>query len=382
MAETESLTNTSQPSLLDQAYTQYQNELRQKIVGVSNQSEISKGIMSGEITKEDINKLKQETITPQDFRSYYYPKELPLEVEVRRRYRKNILLGKGYGGYIDIFQVLPDGDIISGETDKKIYLWQKKDDGNYEQILVGSHEQRVMAIQTLPNGDIVSGSLDCNIYLWQKKNDGSYKRTLVGNNKDWINTLQVLPDGDIVSGGRNGNICLWKKGSDKNYKLISIGTCKGSVETLKVLPNGDIFSAAFSKVFLWSREKDGSYRQGILIGDGYINVIQNLSNGDLVLEGMNNNIYLWKLVNNSNKTYVKKEVGQNGKSISTLQALTNGDMVFGDRNGDIYLWKVKEDGSYKRKLIKKGTGVVVDDLQILPDSSIIFSSGGELRMLK
>jgi WD40 repeat protein len=379
MAET--LTNTPQQSSLDHVYERYQNRLKQEVLGTTNQSEVVKGIMSGKISEEQIDRLKQETITLEDFRSYYYPRELSPEVEVKRRYRKNILISEENGHHIHFFQVLPNGDIVSAESDHKIYLWQKEGEENYKKVFIGGHNANITVIQGLPNGDIVSGSNDGDICLWKKKGDEGHEKILIGNDK-WITTLHALPNGDVVSGAYKGNICLWQKENDGKYNKTLIETCGGSIETLHVLPNGSIFFTEFcNKVFVWRREKDGSYQHRTLIADTYNRVVQNLSNGNLIFEGLNDDIYLWEL--NEKREYHKEKIGQHKQfRISTLQALINGDMVFSNRNGDIYVWKEKKSGSYKQKLIKKGDGIEVQGFQVLSNSDIVFTSSNQLRILK
>ena len=67
------------------------------------------------------------------------------------------------------------------------------------------------ALQVLPSGDIVSGGRDDKIYLWRLRNDGTYEQKLVGEHENSVYTLQVLPSGDIVSGGDDDKICLRRR---------------------------------------------------------------------------------------------------------------------------------------------------------------------------
>ena len=106
--------------------------------------------------------------------------------------------------WVNTLQVLPDGRIVSGSSDKSIKISEKKN-GEWISETIGGHDRLVRTLQVLPDGRIVSGGGDGKINILEQKNGKWIFETLEGHD-NWVRTLQVLPDGRIVSGGDDGVI--------------------------------------------------------------------------------------------------------------------------------------------------------------------------------
>ena len=109
--------------------------------------------------------LEKKTLVP-----LWYLRSLP---EVKRKEQYHCLETlEGHTNWVYTLQVLPDGRIVSGGYDSTIKVWDKKEDGTYQntQTLEG-HTNWVRTLQVLPDGRIVSGSYDETIKVWDKKED-------------------------------------------------------------------------------------------------------------------------------------------------------------------------------------------------------------------
>lgn len=70
-----------------------------------------------------------------------------------------------------------------------------------------NHEDRVLTINVLKNGDLVSGSSDKTIKIWDK-DTGKLKKTLTGHT-DYVKQILVLPNGNLVSASFDFTIKVW-----------------------------------------------------------------------------------------------------------------------------------------------------------------------------
>jgi WD40 repeat protein len=78
------------------------------------------------------------------------------------------------------------------------------------------HSNDVYAITTLPNGDLISGSSDKTIKIWNP-NDGKLKRTINGHTH-YVRALTTLPNGDLVSGSDDMTIKIWNQNDGSENK--------------------------------------------------------------------------------------------------------------------------------------------------------------------
>ncbi len=122
---------------------------------------------------------------------------------------------------------LPDGRLVSGGTDRWIYIWDpdyvppiyvvspgsweppRSEDTSNEPIFLGTHDGPVLAVAVLVDGRIVSGGADHRIRVWNPTQPHA-SPTELGSHEGEVRAIAVLPDGRIVSGGADRRVRVWK----------------------------------------------------------------------------------------------------------------------------------------------------------------------------
>jgi hypothetical protein len=109
MAETEVLINNSQSSPLNRVYERYKDEVRQKVLGIIDQSEISRGIMSGEISQKQLDRIKIETSSFEKFESFCLSFQDNSNAKIVKVLAGNNIVIKGDDGHIYLYEKQPNG---------------------------------------------------------------------------------------------------------------------------------------------------------------------------------------------------------------------------------------------------------------------------------
>jgi WD40 repeat protein len=73
---------------------------------------------------------------------------------------------------------------------------------------LGRHGIWVLALIGLPDGRVVSGDTDGWVLLWDPATPGADPIEL-GRHDHWVDALAVLPDGRVIAGGGHGQVHLW-----------------------------------------------------------------------------------------------------------------------------------------------------------------------------
>ena len=101
----------------------------------------------------------------------------------------------------------------------------------------------IFALAVLPNGDLVSGSSDKTIKIWNTQ-DGTLKKTLTGHT-NWINDLIAVDQNRLISASDDRTIKIWNSHQKSVIRTLTDNTIKiWNIEdgTLKRTVTGHITS--------------------------------------------------------------------------------------------------------------------------------------------
>ncbi|RNA21933.1 WD40 repeat, partial [Brachionus plicatilis] len=105
------------------------------------------------------------------------------------------------------FEILQNGNIVSGSADKTIKIWDKDIFKCLKTI--NGHNDSVRCLAIMQNGNIVSGSGDITIKIWDKDTFECLK-TIYGHIESVV-CLAIMQNGNIVSGSVDKTIKIWDK---------------------------------------------------------------------------------------------------------------------------------------------------------------------------
>ena len=175
---------------------------------------------------------------PLDIKGYYEPQGVVDEANL------SVSTGptaqRGHTGVVRAVAVLPDGDIVSGSSDRTAIIWSP--DGTQKQVLKGHTSYMnaggLMAVAVLPDGDIVTGSEDRTAIIWSP--EGEKKKVLRGHTH-YVLAVAVFPNGDIVTGSNDNTAIIWT--AEGEQKRVLKGRT-GNVNAVAVLPDGGIVTGS------------------------------------------------------------------------------------------------------------------------------------------
>jgi WD40 repeat protein len=223
--------------------------------------------------------------------------------------------------------------------------------------ILRQHFFGVLCVMVLPNGNLISSSDDRRIIIWDAKDDYKCVKIITGHSKE-IYSLLYFENGDIISGSADKTVKFWSASKDYNQKF-SI-SCAGEVTALLALPNnhfaclyGDkigIIDCSDNFKFIQTIELDSSVPKLYFLGK-YLVVPRRQ---DIKLYDCNNKYKLAK---------VKKV-----NNINTLVQLKDGQIAAGTSDRKIHIW----DGVERFNLVKTLEG---HEMEVI---SMIVLSGGDL----
>jgi WD40 repeat protein len=156
---------------------------------------------------------------------------------------------EGHQRTTEVLIKLPNGDLVSGSTDRLIKIWDCKT--RTLKMKLEGHKHRVSSLAFIQaTGYLASGSKDKTIKIWNCKN-GSLVQTI--ETADEICALLALKNGDLASVSRENTIKIWdlKKGE---VKRELIGHSK-NIQAVVALPNGYIASGSKDRLIkVWDVE--------------------------------------------------------------------------------------------------------------------------------
>jgi hypothetical protein len=382
----ESLTTNPTPSPLDQAYQRYKDDLRTKITGAESDQDLVRGIIDNEVSREKVSELKKKIITLEDFKMCYYPRELSEGFRLKEEYTEDVLVGRhdpeiigngsvDFSEFISGLEVTKQGDIVSAGCDCNVFLWKKRNGQDYTRFQVAGNKSMIGGIKILPGGgDIVSIDWDGFTNKWVNRQGGIFQKSFVSGVNDLLNLLDTLPDGSIFSCSSR-SVYFSENLSDGTYQNRKILSTTDRIDQIQALPDGQVVIAKNGS--LWNLKK---YSDSFLLGDqivkyedNYVRHFQALSNGDIYV-ARQGGIDIFRKLNGKYEKFA-----ENSLKNSRFQVLNTGSLVYQDEYL-MHFCDITPEGKFLEKGSKKIKGA--DVFRVLPDASIVYGSGDEIRIIK
>ncbi|PVU85161.1 hypothetical protein BB559_007181 [Furculomyces boomerangus] len=235
---------------------------------------------------------------------------------------KMLISHNGYVNSVSVLEIHNNSYIVTGGSDKIIYVWDSMDCSEPIYSLIG-HEENVCVLAALKNGGIVSGSWDKTAKVWI---DYQCVYTLKGHSSA-IWAVSQLEDGTILTGSADRTICQWN-----GEKLIK--TYKGHEDCVRALVplSENKFASASNDGSIRIWDTQGNCLSNLYGHDSFIYALGVLPSNELVSSSEDRTIKIWK--NNENiQTIILPAT-----SIWCLSILKNGDIVCGTSNNNAYIF--------------------------------------------
>ncbi|KAI8644225.1 WD40-repeat-containing domain protein [Parasitella parasitica] len=234
----------------------------------------------------------------------------------------------GHGHFVNALALIkpnqdyPEGLIVSGGSDKVVYVHDPSRPENPKYKLIG-HSETVSALATTPSGHIVSGSWDNKAIVW-KGFQQAY--ALEGHS---ASVLGILPIEDdlILTASADKSIRLWRNG-----KLVRV--YQGHTDVVRGL-------ALVPGIGFVSCSNDGTLRVWTLEGEcvqqlyghtSFVYTVDVLSTGEFVSSGEDRTVRIWKEGQNI------QTLQQPCISVWTVAALPNNDIAIGGSDAAVRIF--------------------------------------------
>jgi len=144
--------------------------------------------------------------------------------------KKRTLYNKtsGHSEWVTCVACLPDGKVVSGGMDSKMWLWPA---GTTRGIQMEGHSAPISKVEYDPStGFVASASYDKTVRLWTLGSRGQEAARFIGHEAPVLE-LSVNKEGKIITGDRSGHIILWDNtASDVSWRMKNVH--KGHVTAL------------------------------------------------------------------------------------------------------------------------------------------------------
>jgi len=244
--------------------------------------------------------------------------------------------------------VLPDGRIVIADSSSgNLILWNfdLTSYGYGNEAVVLSKDEAVTAAVVLPDGRLVTGNTDGVIKVWDFKENKVF--TIGNKNSDeqrWIYDLAVFPDGRIISCANDYVIRIW----DLNIKEVIVLPNHGSITyNLAVLADGRFVSTQNKStnttsgiIKVWDLDNENVVRFN---NDSGIKDLMILSGLRIVTTDSEGSLKIWDLGAESS-TIVKKGQGTNVDKILAVGALDNKRIVTCNFDGGVRVYDLEHHG--------------------------------------
>ncbi|HLK72414.1 MAG TPA: hypothetical protein VKU77_02065 [Streptosporangiaceae bacterium] len=295
----------------------------------------------------------------------------------------------GQAGTVNAVVLAPDGSVIAGADDGRIWSWDASTSVS-RPVTLGRHDGPVRALAMLPDGRLVSGGHDGRVRLWDLSQPGQDPSEL-GQHDGPVRALAFHDSGKVISGGDDARVRAWDT-RNPGAAPVEIGRHAGAVRGLATDPAGRIIScgddqrariwrlnrpevflaqtgrlgcrvmavsAASDRVVVLAGTDFGLYRWHHMLGGpdagpgspsgpvvagfgGHHNVVRAISTtgeGMVISGGDDGRILLWQ--DNSYRGTDRIELGRHEGSVRALTTVIDDQMASGGKDQRVRLWDLR-----------------------------------------
>ncbi|OMJ18116.1 Phospholipase A-2-activating protein [Smittium culicis] len=241
---------------------------------------------------------------------------------------KMLIAHSSYVNSVTILKVAGNYYVVTGGSDKIIYVWDILDCSNPIFTLIG-HTDNVCTLSSSSDGKIFSGSWDKTAKIW---NNYQCEYTLVGHEYAIWDIIE-FNNNSVLTGKLNQHAS-----ADKTIRRwingVSVNTYTGHLDCVRALVdlnNGSFASAGNdSCIRIWSEE--GSCLMELFGHSSFIYSLDSLPTGELVSSSEDRTVKLWK------DGVDVQTIILPATSIWCVSTISNGDIVCGTSNNDAYIF--------------------------------------------
>ena len=223
--------------------------------------------------------------------------------------------------------VCPDGWVVSGGADGKLWLWEPSRAAG--PIELGSHDSPVTSVTALAGSLVVSCAADGRLHLWDRAIPGELVR-VPGTHDGAV--LTSAGGSSVVSGGYDGRVLLWDVAG--GGRPVRLGEHSGPVSAVTVLLDGRVATGGTAGDILIShaRSPAGADIELEPIGSR-LNALATLP-GRLAGGGDDGRIWIWNL-----NRRAAELVPAHGSSWLTSLASLGEHLISAGTDGQMIAWK-------------------------------------------
>lgn len=242
----------------------------------------------------------------------------------------------GARGPIFTLQEAPDGDIVYTRSGKVNVLKKSPNTNNWHQGLgcTVAVNGAVYALQVLPDGQIVTGDNNQAILFLEKE---SLIKTDGYNASEMIRDFQVLPDGGIIVDYFQKGSVVWEKNNEGTFEQRSIAPDAAH----QVMSDGKVVCAHGGR-FRFMKETDGKWQEaeGLEIDkfdvkDNFITKMRVLPGKRVVAGDSKGNVYFCS--KDGGKWNVETLKGHN-ELVTGIQVLPDGRIISISEDETMRIW--------------------------------------------
>jgi len=275
---------------------------------------------------------------------------------------------QGHSGCVNALALQKDKYLLSGSSDKAIFMWDIENGFNYVYKLDG-HTQPITALVSLEN-KVVSASEDNTIRIWSP----SFYLETEENLYQAKSKLIILNNSVIVAGLSNGEIVIWKKLKNKStLQLVAyLAGHSSEVYALTVLKNNSLVSCSGDKTMkIWNQISPSSFE--------CVNTLKIVGNSKISSLAVNENMLLMSgdigriYILNQTSFQLLQEIQAHSSIVRSIIVLDNGNLVTG--SSSIKIWKKTNESWFEfvKNLTDHDDNIF--SLAVLPNNMFASASG-------
>jgi WD40 repeat protein len=274
------------------------------------------------------------------------------------------------GGSAVVAAVLPDGRVVTGHHDGRVWVWNPAEPGG-RHVELGHHDGRVRAIAVLPDGRVVTGGYFTSdlVLVWDPAKPGG--RPVELEHPDGrVQTVAVLPDGRVITGDSDGQVLAWDP-AEPGAGPDELGRHGRAVAAMAVLPDGRVVSGGNDgQVLAWDPAEPGAGPDELGRHDCAVAAMAVLPDGRVVTGGRTGWVRLWDpaVAQRGRVQSGRDEVG-----VGPMAVLPDGRVVTGDSDGWVLVWDPAEPAAAPVELGRCDSSLRA--VAVLPDGRVV--TGGE-----